>query len=56
MWSTDERIIYKDSTSTKPKLFFEQIVKRIVYGKRQRFVFRIIVGIVKFFVKGKEYV
>ena len=26
------------------------------YGKRKRFVFRIIVGIVKFFVKGKECV
>ena len=50
------RIMYKDSTSTKPKLFYGQVVKHIVYGKRKRFLFRIILGIVKFFVKGKEYV
>ena len=56
MWSTDGRIMYKDSTITKLKLFYGYVVRRIVYGKRKRFAFMIIGGIVKFFVKGKKYV
>ena len=31
VWSIDGRIMYKDSTNTKPKLFYGQVVKRIVY-------------------------
>ena len=52
----NRRIMYKDSTNTKPKLFYGKVVKCIVYGKRKHFIFRIIVGTVKFIAKGKEYV
>ena len=48
--------MYKDSTNTKPKLFYGKVVKCMVYGKRKHFIFRIIVGTVKFIAKGKEYV
>ena len=59
VWSIDERIMYKDSTTTKPKLFYGIMVKRIDYGKRKRFVFRTIAGIVEgkaiaSIAKGKE--
>ena len=46
VWSIDGRIIYQDRTSAKPKLFYRLVVKRIFYGKWNRFVFRIIGGIV----------
>ena len=48
VWSIDGRIMYKDSTSTIPKLFYGQVVKCIVYGKSNCFLFIIIVRIVKF--------
>ena len=56
VWSFNGRITCKDSTSTKPKSFYGLVVKRIVSGKRKHFLFRIIVYIVKLFVRGKEYV
>ena len=57
--SIDGRIMYKDGTTTKLKLFYGYVVKHIDYGKRKRFVFRIIAGIVEgksiaSIVKGKE--
>ena len=35
MWSIDERIMYQDSTSTKAKLFYGYVVRRIVYGQKK---------------------
>ena len=46
VWSINGRIMCKDSTSAKPKLFYGLLVKHIVSGKRKRFIFRIIVCIV----------